>query len=547
MSSLSEIITSSLQKYNDRPAIWVDDCVYTYGDLSYYINQIRNVLHQQLTSPALKGERICIWAYRSIDAYVGILSGVLSGMPYVPLNPRFPDERNLSIINRVRPKAIIVDKNCEDAASKILPTIKFPLLVFFPSYTQKPKWCSLIKQHQFFSQEELISYPLASISNLEVGSVVNTDSSDMLYILFTSGSTGEPKGVVVSHGNVFSYVNGINTISDCHYDDRYLQHIDLTFDLSAHDMYCSWCSGASLYVTPHNLILFPNRFISEYKINKCMLVPSTAGVIQGHNLLFPNSMPSLKYTFFCGEPLTGSVVNGWQKSAPSSIIYNVYGPTEATIAFTYYKCTGDSVDRCLPIGKPLINQQVIITSSSETAADEIGEILLGGSQVALGYWENEKMTDEKFYSHSGKRWYKTGDLGKLDPNSQDIIFLGRSDRQIKVRGFRVELGEIESVIRKIAKTYFVAVLGDSDSEYENVLGGEGYLNVVALVANSQESKENIIEECKKILPDYMVPSQVIFLKEFPRNSNDKIDYKEITKIYYKNKNSSSISAHNNVI
>jgi D-alanine--poly(phosphoribitol) ligase subunit 1 len=281
------------------------------------------------------------------------------------------------------------------------------------------------------------------------------------YVMFTSGTTGAPKGVPISHANVDAYLSGITRVGGLGEEDRTLQLVDLTFDLSVHDMFLTWLNGAELYVVPENAAMLAPRLIRQHRLTACLMVPSAAAGAIEQNQARPGSLPSLRLSYFCGEALPRTVAAAWAEAAPNSRVINIYGPTEATVAFSYYEFAPDEALEfpVQPIGRPLGDQCMTLFTPDlqPSPTGETGQIALGGSQVTAGYWRNPAVDAEKFAVVHGERWYLTGDLGRwVEPYG--YIFSGRVDRQVKIRGYRAELQEIEGVLRRVTGRQQVAVV-----------------------------------------------------------------------------------------
>jgi acyl-CoA synthetase (AMP-forming)/AMP-acid ligase II len=262
------------------------------------------------------------------------------------------------------------------------------------------------------------------------------------------------------------------------------------------------------------------------------------------NSLSTNIFPSLRYSLFCGEALPISVVKEWQKSAPGSIVDNLYGPTEATIAFMEYRLVSDdfaseSINGTVLIGKPFKGSLVKIIDDNDT-----GEMCLSGDQVVNGYFKNKKLTQEKFItfpSDQKRVWYRTGDLvKKLDDGN--YAFIGRVDEQMQIRGNRVEMSEIDKVVRE-AVGHQMAISIPLVAK-DNIDIAE---DIVAFVEGNDKIKteESLIESCKKYLPDYMVPSNIYFIDKMPLNQNGKIDKNELSGRLTENKFGSFIDSDKN--
>jgi non-ribosomal peptide synthetase component F len=339
--------------------------------------------------------------------------------------------------------------------------------------------------------------------------------------MFTSGSTGVPKGVPISHGNLAAYVANATALGGVTAEDRIIQLADLSFDISVHDMFVSWLNGAMLCSVPENATLMATRFVDELKITGWFSVPSTAGLLKQAKFLAPGSMPSMRFTFFCGEALTAAVADAWAEAAPNAAVFNLYGPTEATVAFSAYRCRPRQFEPSMivPLGDAFHGQSIGLFEVDRPAPtqDDVGEICLSGSQVCAEYWMAPELTPRRFFSLDGTWWYRTGDLGRIDPQL-GLLFAGRADHQVKIRGFRVELQEIEGVVRGASDRDLVAVI-----PWPETADG-GATGCVAFVGSATGDAEAIRMACQRLLPDYMVPSRIIFLGEMPLNSNGKVDY-----------------------
>jgi len=278
---------------------------------------------------------------------------------------------------------------------------------------------------------------------------LEVDAASLAYVFFTSGTTGTPKGVPITHANVLSYLRGIKSFIEIGPDDRVMQVVDLTFDLSVHDIFLAWTAGACLISIPENGTLLCTRFVEEHSGTHWLSVPSAAALVKQTGLLTSGSMPTLKYSLFCGEALPGTVAENWATAAPNSKIFNIYGPTEATVAFSAAPYVPGQAypPAIVSLGSAFPEQRMGLFDENGCRIDDgVGEICLAGSQLTDGYWNAPQITAERFFKAEGERWYRTGDLGKFVPG-EGYAFLGRSDRQVKIRGYRVELQEIENAVR----------------------------------------------------------------------------------------------------
>jgi D-alanine--poly(phosphoribitol) ligase subunit 1 len=522
--NLGSLFLNSLAKWPDHAALWVKGDSFTYQELWESAAKVSLLLQSQKNQDL--GTHVAVFSHKSASAYVGVIASLVSGFNYVPLNPRFPAERNFKMVTATEAKVWIVDSRCLDEAKTLLEQSVESILVILPELESALGLSSAYPQHHFYYKEDLNKF------DPQAWKEPNLSTKNGAYTLFTSGSTGIPKGVLVTHENVLSYLKNIHDLVQVSPGDRCTHLFDLTFDLSVHDMFVCWQGGGCLYVIPENAALFTGRFVQEHELTHWFSVPSTGAVLKQMDMLESNAFPSLKSVLFCGEALSCPLARSFQQAAPNAILINLYGPTEATIAFTNYIWSEadqqNMTEGTVPIGKPFKTQFVsIINDALQPVPGEMGELCLGGDQVMPGYYKDSSLTAEKIISlpddtGAERRFYRTGDLVSWD-EKLGLIFHGRVDRQVKIRGYRVELQEIENALRKILEIEHIAVIPVP------VDVKDGYTGVVAYIANTtlKIDMSEVIELSRNYLPDYMVPQEIHLLKEFPLNSNGKVDYKAI--------------------
>jgi amino acid adenylation domain-containing protein len=518
--ALPDLFCAAALEHRLRPALWVDGCEVSYAEL--YDAAI--ALAAALTSArgGLRGGQCALLVDRTAVAYRAVLGTLMAGLAYVPLNPRIPGERLLDMMMSSRADVIIVDDRCIAVAEHVLTSCPRPLIVVFPDLPSPPDWAERLRRHRFLCRTDVERPERQRTDPLP-------DPQVGAYLLFTSGSTGVPKGVLISHRNAVTYIQNVRDRYRPSHDDRFTQLFDFSFDLSVHDMFLCWSAGACLYCIPQSVKYGPRDFIRRHQLTFWFSVPSTAAFMARMHMLGRGDFPTLRWSLFCGEALPTGLARQWQAAAPNSTVENLYGPTEATVAFTAYRLPPDNAamvdeQEIVPIGWPLPGQviAVIDTEGRSVPDGEVGELCLGGSQVAAGYWDLPQKTAERFAaprdaSPAEGPWYRTGDL-VVRNRELGLLFRGRIDRQVKIRGYRIELQEIESVIRAAAGTDLVGVIPWPVTKSGLASG------LVGLVSGRQAANARIMDECRRRLPEYMVPKELYDLASWPLTANGKTDY-----------------------
>ena len=500
----------------------VDGQDFTYAALYSAAGRIASAILREEQDPfPLAGVLAC----RSLTAYAGVLGVLGAGKGYVPLNPKFPIERTRRMLIVSGCKVIVVGRESLGQLPELLSDVTRRLTVILPDVSDPGALPAYLPQHRFVTSADMGTAPFYSSPEAR--------PADIAYVLFTSGSTGEPKGVPISQSNVCSYLQYILQRYDLNESDRFSQAFDLTFDLSVHDLFLCWERGACLFPLPEGSLLAPAAFIRKHRLTVWFSVPSVIGVLAKLRLLQADCFPSLKYSLFCGEPLPAAYAQLWQEAAPNSVLENLYGPTETTIAIASYRWDqATSPKECLsgivPLGQVFAGQgfRIIDQERNPVRTRDCGELCLSGSQVSSGYWKDSNKTDEQFIRLTGReedRWYRTGDLVKQD-ESGCLHYLGRIDHQVKIRGYRVELQEIEAVLRRACGTEeVVSVAWPVNNSSADA--------VVAFASRPQGlDRERALAYCREVLPDYMVPRKLYLLDEMPLNVNGKVDRTRLIKL-----------------
>jgi amino acid adenylation domain-containing protein len=416
-------------------------------------------------------------------------------------------------------EAVVVDEASAAQLDEVLEGVETPLLLVLPEHTDVGPLARRWPRHRFVGADAVDDADLSSWTPTPA------DPDAAAYLLFTSGSTGVPKGVAVSHANVRHYLDYTLRRWRVTEQDRLSQTFDMTFDLSVNDQFLAYEAGACVCCPPAHLVSKPGKFIGESALTVWYAVPSVGLLMKRFGMLKPGAYPGLRLVLSCGEALPREFAEAWAAAAPNAVVENVYGPTEATITCSAYtwnpvRSPAECEQGIVPIGEmyPGMTGLVVDSTLREVEPGEVGELLLAGPQVTRGYWEDPEKTAAAFVEVPGRAGihYRTGDLVRRGLPGSPMTYRGRVDNQVKVSGHRVELGEIEAVLREVSGRDAVVVVGWPRTE-------TGFSAVSAFVQGGPLDEERIRSELGSRLPDYMVPRELIALESIPLNSNGKFD------------------------
>jgi len=500
-------------------ALSVGEAQFTYSALREQVQPIARWLraHSQSNAP-----RVGILASRTPETYLGILGTCWAGGTYIPLSPKYPEERLLQHFERIALDALIVDANgMALLTDRVLS--RGPRNILAPGMPTSSERQLEDGTKRIISGRDTLPAFDSSDKPVEVS------PEHTAYIIFTSGTTGIPKGVMIPASAVHHFVEAMQSQYAIQPTDRMAGITEITFDISVFDLFVTWKYGAALLVVPATQMMAPSSFIQKHRPTIVFTVPSIAASMQRMKLLPPNSMTSLRYSFFAGEPLPVASAAMWKAASPNSAVDNLFGPTEATVVCIGQRFHGP--ENATPkrgvvaIGAPFPGMEAAIVDASLkfVADNENGELLLSGPQLSSGYFGDEELSAKCFPTLAGRRWYRTGDLAYRDETGL-FHHLGRIDNQVKVLGLRVELEEIEAHLREVYETDSVAVVA-WPVEHGSASG------IVAFVCGRIGADDPALKtQIKKRLPSYMVPSTVHHIESIPLNANGKVNRKELAEL-----------------
>ena len=456
-----------------------DSSALTYAQLLRRAQEIGSFLHRCVPpqSPVL------VYMDKSPDCIAAMLGAVYAGCFYTPIDLAMPESRMARIVSVLQPACILCEKRYLDKAEVLDQRARVICAEDMPSRIDPLGLAEVRAQH---------------IDN------------ELLYVLFTSGSTGMPKGVAITHRSVIDFAEWACDALDIHADCRFGNQAPLYFDNSVLDIYCAIRMGAAVHFIPRKYFTFPGKmtaYLEEKQINTLFWVPSALTGVANAGALEKCVPFGLERIFFCGETMPCKTLNTWRRVLPEARYVNMYGPTEITDVCTYFPVERDFADTdALPIGFPCGNTRVLLID---------GEICVTGTCLSPGYYNAPEKTAEVFMPNPQRsgiaEWmYKTGDLGAYNERGE-LMFLGRKDSQIKKQGYRIELGEIECALCAHPQVSAGCCLYNTQTE-----------QIIAVYAGDAEEKL-LLRALKEKLPKYMLPDVFVHRDELPSTGNGKID------------------------
>ncbi|MFC1460888.1 amino acid adenylation domain-containing protein [Verrucomicrobiota bacterium] len=487
--------------FPDRLAVWSESGSLTYRELDEQSSAIAAWIRLRGAGP---GERVGMMLPRTADAVVSIFGILKSGAVYVPLDPSWPKARIVKVLKDCGLKVLITPSEIDD----------FKSLVDRVIYPGTDEWRDALTLHTHRKDVE------------------NEMSEDSLaYILYTSGSTGEPKGVCMSHHAAHYFAEWARKEFKVNSDDRIAAVSPFTFDLSTFDLFSGLSGGAGVYLADEKTKMFPSqlsRFLEEHKITVLYAVPSTLGLLASRGLLKKRELSSLRTVLFAGEVFPTVQLLRLMELLPDYVgFYNLYGPMETNVCTWYHVRELPVTDAPIPIGKPLPGTEIFAVNDEGSSEEHpgAGEMCVAGPGVMSGYWENRGGHEKCWVSVPGRpdeKAFLTGDIGELRDDG-NWVFGGRKDAQIKLLGYRIEPGEVESCLLAYPGIRQAGVVKAPE-------GALGETLVAFVVRNERKEAFDVNalrRHCEANLPKYMVPGQIQEVEDFPLTHSGKIDRRHL--------------------
>lgn len=487
---------------------WLDETADRLPNKIAFIDELADITFFEMRENARKvasyliekgyrKEPIIVMMNKGIDMLVTFIGIAYSGNFYVPIDGNMPEIRAKNIMNTSNSRCIITTEEIADIATILSPNAETKIL------------SDIIR---------INSYNMTKIENIRK----QTIDTDLLYVLFTSGSTGVPKGVAISHRSVIDYIEWVEKEFNIDENDIFGNQAPFYFDNSVLDIYIAIKTGACVNIIPKILFSQPLpllTYIKENHINSLFWVPTVLILVARFNTFKKIDLSGvLKRVLFAGEVMPNKQLNYWRRNLPSTLFANLYGPTEITVDCTFFVVDRDFEDgEPLPIGIPIPNTGILVLNNQneEVRVGEVGELCVRGSSLAFGYYNNPEKTRESFVQNPLNQSfsdivYRTGDLVKYNEKGE-LLYISRKDFQIKHMGHRIELGEIESAVSKIDGISMSCCLYDDLNKK------------IVLFVDNKVDEAYIKSELKRYISDYMIPNKIKYIDEMPISPNGKID------------------------
>ena len=520
---IHEVFERQVEKTPEKTAFVTDTIQLSYRETDLHVNRLANHILEKGIQP---GEIIGIACERSIEMMLAILATLKAGCAYLPIQIDAPLKRNEDIISDAKPCLILTTS----VGIKNLPSDEETILL-----------------------DNILDKPLSDNSNKPD---VKISSTELAYIIYTSGSTGKPKGTLIEHHSVINRIGWMQKSYPIGNKDVLIQKTPYTFDVSVWELFWWFFNGSTLSLPNPNVEKDPYEildFIQRHRVTKIHFVPSmfSAFILALDKPENTKKLTSLNTIFFSGESLKATILKQFTdatKGLDSPELVNLYGPTEATVDVSYYNCPTDlSSNTKIFIGKPIDNTGLYIVDKTLNIQPVgiAGELLITGVNLSRGYLNKPELTNKVFIEFTDLngdkiRAYKTGDIARLEDN-HEIEYIGRADNQIKIRGIRVELGEIENVLSSHHEVSNCAVLAESEGANKQLVA---YIEVKKNPKLKTSELKGFIE---KKLPAHMVPNRIILLKKFPLTTSGKINRKKLSALQPADNTEATCTLPNNSI
>lgn len=508
---LGDLLRDAAGRRPDGIAVVDGDTRLTYAALDDRSDRVARLLGELGIG---RGDRVGLFLEKSAHAVVGLYGVLKAGAAYVPIDANSPVSRAGYIAANCRVRCVITATSSQAAWSELIrraPSIEHLVVMDADTSELDPAGLPAVGVDRLASQPT--GRPEAAVVD-----------QDVAYILYTSGSTGEPKGVTLTHRNAMAFVEWAAEEFAVGPADRLSSHAPFHFDLSVFDLFAASWGAATLVLVPPRASVFPvqvARFIQDERITVWYSVPSILTTLSTHGALDQADVSALRTILFAGEVFPTKHLRSLMRQLPSVRFANLYGPTETNVC-TWYDVPAlpDDLTETIPIGVAITNDEVYVVTEDGSRAKpgQVGELYVRGATVMRGYWGDPERTErllvaDPFAPAFPDPVYRTGDLVRADEDG-NLRYVGRRDAQIKSRGYRIELGEIETALNSHPAVRECAVVAIPDDLITN--------RIKAYVVGDVEERD-LVRSCTERIPKYMIPQTFEFRPDLPRTSTGKTD------------------------
>ncbi|MCI8454810.1 MAG: AMP-binding protein [Lachnospiraceae bacterium] len=501
-ANVLDYLEAAAKRFPECPAYCDGSHTYTFSE----VRRLAGAIGSGLGALGLQKRPVVVWMEKGADMAAAFLGIVFGGLSYCPLDVGMPKERIEQILSSLCPAAMVASKDLLETAAALYEN------------------CPVFSFETLCETEENPTF-LAKIRS-QLG------PSDCLSILYTSGSTGIPKGVAGTHGAVINYLEWLASRYTFGPEDVLGNQVPLHFAAANHDLYCPLRFGCSVYFLPPEIFMFPNRLVAllnEKRVTAVLWVPFALGMAARLRAFEKERPEFLRYVFFIGEVMPVKQLNYWRDYIPDALYVNLYGCTEAFICCFYEIRRAFSEDETLPVGGPLTNVGVCLLSEDgrllfpENSEGREGELCVFGAAAGGSYYGDLEGTSERFIRRTeiltepdgAGILYRTGDLARFREDGE-LFFSGRLDEQIKHLGYRIELGEIEAAARGIEGVENCVCVYDGKKEM-----------ILFYYEGVERPQKEISRRLSQKLPRYMLPGRYMHMERLPRNANGKVDRRRL--------------------
>jgi amino acid adenylation domain-containing protein len=518
ISLLPQAVDYTAERFPDREAVRYFDDSISYADLAVKTSRFARFLFEQ---GVRRGDRVGIFCSKSIEAMISLWGIMKAGAAYVPIDPISPTSRLETILKDCKIKHLVIDSEQKSAVQEAISNgLELTTIIGVPPGLDE-------HSDRYATWKDVFNAPAESqLQKLQI------IEQDLAYIIYTSGSTGDPKGIMHTHHSGLSYAHWAVKEYDLTQRDRIANHSSFHFDISLFDIFGGAIAGASVVLVPKEITFFPSNFsqlLQDETISIIFTVPFALIQLSIRGALEKRDLSALRWVIYGGEPFPPKHLRTLMNQIPNSQFSNIYGPAEVNgVTFYHVPPILENSNEPIPIGKmcPFAQSLILDENDKVVSLGKTGEIVIRSPSMMQGYWGRPDLNREVFYRREAapqyfETYYRTGDLVKMLPDG-NLLFIGRKDRQIKTRGYRVELDEIEAALVSHPGVEEAAVFVIQDNDGNNFIHA-------AVIPKADEALSDVLlsSHLTRMIPSYAIPFKYHIRQIFPRTTSGKISRRQL--------------------